>query len=177
MAHFPHIARPYARAAFDCAREKNELHAWRIFLEQAAYVATQPEVVVLINRPTLAAAQLLNIFEVALANTLNVERKHFLTLLTEKRRLVVLPDILQAFHAHEEELEKQSTVRVVTATPIKEPFKKSLTAALTKRLQREVHLKHEIDPAIVGGARIHIGDQVIDSSIRTQLTRLLEHLR
>ena len=59
---------------------------------------------------------------------------------------------------------------------LEEDFRQKLTQALTKRIQREVTLQCEIDPAILGGAIIHIGDRVIDGSIRGKLTRLLEFI-
>ena len=65
-------------------------------------------------------------------------------------------------------------MRVVTAIGVQDDFKAKLTKALSARIERDVTLECEIDPAILGGAIIHVGDRVIDGSIRGKLTRLLE---
>ena len=65
-------------------------------------------------------------------------------------------------------------MRVITAIDTDNQFKQILTEALTKRIQHQVTLECEVDPAILGGAIVHMGDRVIDGSIRGQLHRLLE---
>jgi F-type H+-transporting ATPase subunit delta len=87
-----------------------------------------------------------------------------------------MPDILDTFNAYYAALEKICKVRVVTAVEAQEDFRQKLTQALTKRLQREVTLNCEVDPTILGGAVIHIGDRVIDGSIRGKLSRMLQNL-
>jgi len=65
-------------------------------------------------------------------------------------------------------------VRVITAVQVEDAFKQRLAASLSKRVNRDVTLHCEVNPAILGGAIIHIGDRVIDGSVRGKLTRLLE---
>ena len=111
-----------------------------------------------------------------LSMQMNTEQNNFLKLLALHKRLNVLPEILELFNAHDALLEKISKVRVITAIEAQEAFKQKLAQQLTKRIQREVTLQCEIDPAIIGGAIIHIGDRVIDGSIRGKLSRLLVSL-
>jgi F-type H+-transporting ATPase subunit delta len=111
-----------------------------------------------------------------LTSELNAERKNFLLLLVQKKRLNVLAEISQRFNVYYATLEKMSKVRVVTAVATQEDSRKKLADALTKRIRRQVTLECEVDPSIIGGAVIHIGDQVIDGSIRRQLARLFESL-
>ena len=82
----------------------------------------------------------------------------------------------RTFNAHLATLEKISQVRVITATETQEAFRQKLVQALSKRIQRDVTLQCEIDASLIGGAIIHIGDRVIDGSIRGKLSRLLESL-
>jgi F-type H+-transporting ATPase subunit delta len=168
------IARPYALAAFDYARDKQQLPAWKSFLESAATVAQDPSVARLVANPETASATLFDLFHGVLASLLDSERKNFLLLLAQNKRLIVLPDVVKSFNTYYAAYEKISTVRVVTAIKIDEDFRQKLAQALTKRVMREVTLACEVDPAILGGAIIHIGDRVIDGSIRGKLTRLLE---
>ena len=174
MADLSNIARPYALAAFESAHEKGQLPLWKAFLDSASYMAKQPSVVRVLENPEMLPSQLFNLFESVLAMQLNSERKNFLELLAQNKRLAALPEIEAEFNDYYAQLEKISHVRLVTAIDVKDDFKQKLIQALTKRINRNVTLQCEVDPTILGGAVIHMGDNVIDASIRGKLTRLLE---
>jgi F-type H+-transporting ATPase subunit delta len=176
MSNLLSIARPYALAAFEYAVDKQELPVWKNFLESASFLVQEPLVAGLLANPDLSSEKLFGFFHEFLAHLVNRERKNFLLLLTQNKRLNVLPDIADTFNAYYAAFKKISHVRVVTAVPAQEDFRQQLSQALTKRIQREVTLNCEIDPSIIGGAIVHIGDRVIDGSIRGKLTRLLNDL-
>jgi F-type H+-transporting ATPase subunit delta len=177
MAQLSSIARPYALAAFEYARNKQALPEWKAFLENAAFLARQSAMIQLLANPELTFNQLFDLFHEILANTVSsVEQKNFLLLLAQYKRFNLLPDIASLFNMHYEALEKVSKVRVITAIPIQADFNKKLSQALSKRIQQDVKLECDVDPSIIGGAIIHIDDNVIDGSIRGKLTRLLESL-
>lgn len=174
MANLSSIARPYALAAFEYSRGKNELPEWKIFLESASCAAQDSMVVRLLDHPEIPAAKLGELFEGVLASQLNEGRKNFLRLLAQNGRLPALPEISKSFNACYATLEKISTVHVTTAIEINDSFRQKLARSLSSRTQRDVRLECKVDPAILGGAVIHIGDRVIDGSLRGKLTRLLE---
>jgi F-type H+-transporting ATPase subunit delta len=176
MSNLSSIARPYALAAFDSAREKQQLPAWKSFLESAAFMARQPSVVKVLANPEVSSARLFDLFHGVLSSLVDSDRENFLRLVAQNNRLNALPEISDLFNVYYATLEKHSKVRVVTAIEASPDFIKKLTQSLSKRIQREVTLLCEIDPAIIGGAVIHIGDRVIDGSIRGKLTRLLDRL-
>jgi F-type H+-transporting ATPase subunit delta len=176
MANLSSIARPYALAAFEYARDHQQLPAWKNFLETASFIAEEQHIQRLMANPELSSAKLFDLFHGILSVQMNTEENNFLKLLSEHKRLNVLPEIFELFNAHYAALEKISKVRVITATETQEAFRQKLSQQLTKRIQREVTLQCEVDPAIIGGAIIHIGDRVIDGSIRGKLSRLLVSL-
>jgi len=176
MSNLSSIARPYAFAAFEYARDKQQLPIWKDFLESASYLAQQTAIVKLLANPELSPAKMLDFFHEILARQLNEERKNFLSLLAQNKRLNVLPDIADTFNAYYAALEKTSHVRVITAVEAKEDFQQQLSRALTKLTQRKITLECEVDPSIIGGAIVHVGDRVIDGSIRGKLIRLLNNL-
>jgi F-type H+-transporting ATPase subunit delta len=176
MTHYANIARPYALAAFEYARDKQQLPAWKGFLASAALTAKDPAVAKLLANPEIEASRLFDLFQGVLASILDAEQKNFLLLLAQNRRLLALPAIADVFDAYYAALEKTSNVRVITAIDIQEDYKQTLTRALSKRIERDVILHCETDPAILGGAIIHIGDNVIDGSVRGKLNRLREDL-
>lgn len=175
MADLTNIARPYALAAFDIARDKNQLSDWKAFLATAVSVAQDPTVVRVASNPETQVNELYELFRAVLKSMLNAERENFLHLLAVNRRLLVLPAIAEGFSAYCEQLEKITKVRVVTAITASTEFLNKLKAALIKRNKSDVTIESEVDPSILGGAIIHMGDSVIDGSIRGQLTRLLEY--
>lgn len=176
MANLLSVARPYALAAFEYARDHQQLPAWKNFLETAADYANQPQISRLMTNPELPPSKLSDLFHELLAVGTDKEKSNFLSLLAQHKRFNVLPQIAELFNAHYAALEKISNVRVITAVDSPESFRQKLSQSLTKRIQREVTLQCETDPALIGGAIIHIGDRVIDGSIRGKLSRLRESL-
>jgi F-type H+-transporting ATPase subunit delta len=176
MPNLSSIARPYALAAFDSAQEKQQLPMWKAFLEAAAYMARQPAVAKILANPEVSSSRQYDLFHDVLTSFIDNERNNFLRLLAQNKRLNALPEIADVFNVYYAALEKISKVRVITAVEASKDFRATLTQSLSKRIQREVTLQCEIDPAIIGGAIIHIGDRVIDGSIRGKLTRLLDRL-
>jgi F-type H+-transporting ATPase subunit delta len=175
MANLASIARPYALAAFECARDKQQIAEWRSFLLAAAQVSREPTVQRLLADPERTSAELNRLFDDVLATILSKDQENFLKLLSQNRRLPALPEMVEAFNAHVAALENVVTARIITAVPAPKDFQQKIAKALTTRTQREVKLHCEVDPSILGGAIIHIGDSVIDGSVRGKLTRLLEY--
>jgi len=176
MSNLSSIARPYALAAFEYARNKQQLIEWKSFLDAAAYAVKQSEITRIIANPEISFAKLETFFAEVLDKVLDPARKNFLALLVQNRRLTALPEIADAFNLYCAALEKITKIRVITAIQAESVFQQKLEQALMRRMQQEVALQYEIDPAILGGAIIHIGDRVIDGSIRGKLTRLLQNL-
>lgn len=176
MANVLSVARPYAHAAFEHARESKQLPAWKDFLETVAFYANQPAIQKILANPELSSVQLFEFFIGFLANKPNKDENNFLRLIAQKKRFNALPEIADLYNTYLSALEKVSQVRVITAVETQESFRKTLSQALTQKMQREVMLQYEIDPSIIGGAIIQIGDRVIDGSIRGKLSRLYESL-
>lgn len=166
------IARPYAKAAFALACEHHDIAAWTTFLQTAAWVVQQPKVKRYLLNPRRSATQryewLLTMCEpIAVASGRN-----FLKLLADKNRLMLLPEIAELFETYRIEQEKIVIAQVTSAYPLTTAEEQRLTAALKIKLQREVTLKTALDKNILGGIIIRAGDLVIDSSVRSKLTRL-----
>ncbi len=174
MANLSSIARPYALAAFEYARDNEVLPAWKNFLEAAAYMAQEASVNRILANPALNQQKAFEFFDGVLHSIVDSAQKNFLLLLAQHKRLLALPEIAVLFLAHFAALEKIARVRIVTASTIEDDFRQKLVRALQTRIAHDVTLQCEVDPAIVGGAMIYMGDKVIDGSIRGKLTRLLE---
>lgn len=93
MASLQAIARPYAQAAYEFAQAKNDLVAWDNFLETAVARVQLPAVSKVLGNSRITPQQWFLLFSELLSTSLNEDRKNFLRILTENRRLVALPEI------------------------------------------------------------------------------------
>lgn len=174
MTQLSNIARPYARAAFCYAMAHKQLANWQKFLQEAATLTTHPNITRNLSNPKISTTAWFDFYMDFLGNKVDEGQKNFLRLLASNQRLMLLPAITDLFaEACAEEKEVQN-VRVVSAIDMQEAEKESLERALKQRLNQQVVLECRTDPSLLGGAIIHIGDRVIDGSIRGQLARLLE---
>lgn len=166
------MARPYAKAAFELAVQRNNIAAWSTMLDTVAWVVQQPKIQQFLQDPRYTSeqhyARLIDICE----SVVNDEGRSFCKLLAIKKRLFVLPEIAELFAAYRIEREKIVNIQAITALPLSAAEQQHLAQALKIRLQRDVTLQCQTDSALIGGAIIRAGDLVIDSSIRSQLARL-----
>jgi len=170
------LARPYAVAAFEFALEHNDVPSWETLLMAAAQVANDKNTAPLLNNPNVTAEEQAQFFADVLQRLLDSHKKNYLFMLAEKNRLSILPQIAVLFKSYREAHDQMLTVKVTSAVALDEPYKNKLIKALSKRLSRQVSLKCEVNPELLGGIIVNAGDTVIDGSIRGKLNRLLESL-
>lgn len=177
MAEAATIARPYARAAFQSATAAGALPKWTDVLQRASACIADPRVAELIGSPRVKAAELVQMLaEVAgvqnSAESGNDAAQNFLRLLTENRRLKLLPHIAAQYEHMRADAENTLDVTVVSAMPLTPEQSGKLSASLGKRLKRQIRLHAEVDPKLIGGAIVRAGDFVTDGSLRGRLERL-----
>ncbi len=176
MAENSTIARPYAQAAFDIAKEKGDLKSWSDMLQLIAAVSSDAMMSDMIGNPSIEREKITEIIVDVCADKLNDTAKNFVKVLAENGRLNVATEISQAYEEHRAEAEKTVEAEVTSAFPLSDTQIKSVTDALKKRLGREVNLVTKVDESIVGGAIIRAGDLVIDGSVNGQLEKLANTL-
>ena len=126
----------------------------------------------MLGSPKLPKSQLAQIFIELVGQELGDRGANFIRLLAENRRLGLLPEIAQGFEQLRADAERTIEATVRSASPLGDQERAALAQALKKRLDREVTLKCETDPRLIGGAVIRAGDLVIDGSVRGKLERL-----
>jgi F-type H+-transporting ATPase subunit delta len=172
MADKRTIARPYARAAFQQAKAAKRLAEWAQALQLAAAVVQDERVENLLDNPKVTPAELAKLLADIAGPKLDELGRNFVETLAANRRLAYLPEISQIFDGLKDAEEGVVDVTVTSAAPLDEQQRKSLSAALTKKLKREVRLHCATDPQLIGGAVLRAGDLVIDGSLRTRLNRI-----
>lgn len=176
MAEATTIARPYAQAAFDLAKETDKLSNWSEELSILSAATSDPSVSALISNPNIPSEQLVDLLASICADKLDQEGKNFLKILAENGRLNVINEIAAIFDELKAEAEKTVKAEVVTAFKLNAQQKTKLVNALKKRLGCEVELSSHVDKSIIGGAIVRAGDMIIDGSVTAQLDRLSSDL-
>lgn len=172
MAEKTTIARPYAKAAFEFAFQTKKLREWSNALAFVALVAEDPRMAALIRSPRITRERTAELFIELGGERLNAEVRNFIQTLAENRRLDLLPEITVLFEQYRAEAERAVEVRLISAAPVSDEQKRKFAASLKERLKRNVELKVETDPSLLGGAVIRAGDMVIDGSVRGRLSQL-----
>lgn len=172
MADRATIARPYARAAFEHAREEKDLAAWSKLLGASAAAIADARVERLLGHPLVTGEQLVGLLVDVSKKAAGAEGRNFLLTLAENRRLGFLPEVAAQFEVLRAEVEGVIDVEIIAAREIAAPQKKRLEAALQKRLEREVRMHIRLDDSLIGGAIVRAGDLVIDGSLKGRLARL-----
>jgi len=172
MAELVTIARPYAEAVFRLAQEANAFDAWSRMLQVAATVAQDPQMIALIADPKVGAADVARVFLGVCDTELNEQGKNFVKVLIENDRVQPLPQIAALYEelkrAHQGEVEAM----ISSAFPLNDAQKQDLIAGLEHRFGRKVKATTEVDASLLGGARITVGDVVIDGSVAGQLQKM-----
>lgn len=169
-------AKRYARAAFDLARQDGDLQRWRRRLEALAEVLAVPELAAALrNRgvPTETRAALLR---EAGGRDLDKQALNLAVLLLENRRLEYADEILTEFDALADEAEGRIRARAVTAVELGDDERRRLEQDLATRFGGKVRLETQVDPEILGGLVLRIGDRLVDASVRTRLQQLRRQL-
>lgn len=185
MADKNSIARPYAQAIFDLAKDSGALNEWAAALDVAGTLLAEEAVVKFLSTPKLTDAKRLEFLTGLMASADNSNSvlagndkrgTNFLKLLLENDRIEVLPEIASHFAALKAKTENTVDVIVTSAVALGSAEQQAIVIALKKRLGCEVNLTTVVDENLIGGAVIRAGDVVIDGSLRARLDSLTNAL-
>ena len=174
MAELSTLARPYARAAFEYARDKGSLSDWSAQLHTAAAVAQDEVVAVLLGSPSSTTEQMAATMVEICGDSLEDDGRNFIRVLASNKRLPLLPEISGLFDQYKANQEKTVDVDVISAFELSGDTEQSLAEVLSKKLEREVRVDTSVDQSLIGGVLIRAGDLVIDGSVRGRLNKLAE---
>ncbi|MCF7981435.1 MAG: F0F1 ATP synthase subunit delta [Pseudomonadales bacterium] len=174
MAEVSTIARPYAKAAFEHALAVGQLSQWSQTLASAALVSADLEMKRVLASPALGSEEKATFFIDVCGADLGNDEQNFIRVLAEHKRLEVLPAVADAFEALKAKQEQAVDVDVISAFELSAEQQTMLTEKLKGKWQKDVSLKTQVDPSLIGGVIIRAGDLVIDDSVRGKLTRLAE---
>jgi F-type H+-transporting ATPase subunit delta len=177
MAEAITIVRPYAVAAFRLAKEKKALTKWSEMLSFAGAVAADEQMKAFIDDPKVTAAELEKMFLTICDKKLDEYSVNLIKLLGEYGRLALLPEVALAFEELKAEDEGVLEAEITAAAKPTDSAIKALVKRLESKFGKKIEASVKVDPELIGGIKIVIGDTVIDASVRGQLQELAYTLK
>lgn len=175
MAEFATVARPYAKALFDLAVEKNQIESWLGGLKELAWSVQQPQVAMLIEAAEVDTTQKANnLLELLSDNPAvqNAEFKNFVQVVAAEKRLPVLPEIYAQYQDLTLSHNHTKKATVYSAYPMSEGQFAKVLADCRQQFGSNLEATLEIAPELIGGVKVEVGDQVLDLSVQGKLKKL-----
>jgi F-type H+-transporting ATPase subunit delta len=172
MADLATIARPYAEALFSSVKPA-DLSSTLVQLTELSQLSAMPDVAVLANNPKISADELSKLLSGMVKTKLDNTVNSFLRLLNQNHRLAAMPEIAIQFELLKNQSEGAAEVLITSAFPLEGDALSSLLASLKKRFGgKELRPTIEVDPSLIGGVRVQVGDEVLDSTVKAQLATM-----
>ena len=171
MAELATIARPYAEALFK-ATPVAEQAAW---LEQAQalwVVARDPQLQDFADNPKVTQEQVFDVVTGAAKVVLAPAMANFLRTVLENGRLAALPLMVEQYQTLVQSRQGVSEALIVSAFPVSDAQVSEILEPLSKRFGRQLTAKVEVDSGLIGGVRVEVGDEVLDTSVKARLERM-----
>ncbi len=170
MAELATIARPYAEALFQSA--KSDLNGALVWVEELAAIAADAGLQQFAGNPRATADQVFNLISGIAKTALPQQAQNFLRTVIDNGRLNALPEIAAQFRALKNAQGGSSDAVVYSAFPIDGAALADVSATLEKRFGRKLNVKVELDQALIGGIRVVVGDEVLDTSVKARLEQM-----
>jgi F-type H+-transporting ATPase subunit delta len=172
MAELSTIARPYAEALFQAAKARGELDAWLAPLDELGTLMRHPQVTQVVADPKLGAEAVVNLLVGMLRAPLPAEGKNLLVALLDNDRLATLPEVAKQYRALKNAAEGVADCVIESAFPMADGEAASLVQALSKKFALKLKPTVHVDPSLIGGVRVTVGDHVLDTSVKTRLAQM-----
>ena len=174
MAELATIARPYAQALFDASAGKlDETAQW---VGQLAAVAGNAELLQVADSPKVHGSQLFELIAGLLPAALPEAGKNFLRLVVDNGRLAALPEIASQFESLKNAATGAADAVIYSAFPMEGAELADLMALLEKRFGTRLQPTVVVDQELIGGVRVVVGDEVLDTSVKARIEQMKQAL-
>ena len=171
------VARRYAAAFFHAERQAGSLdHAAKDLDAVAGAMVAAPRLAEVAAHPLIDEKRKKAAFAAAFAGSIRPATQAFLDLLVDRRRIALLGEIKAEFDVLLRKERRIAAAVAVSAVPLTDTQKAGLEKALEARTGLDIELATEVDPSLMGGILVRIGDTVIDGTVKGRIDRLREQL-
>lgn len=170
MAELATIARPYAEALFKAGTA--DLAGTAAWVEELAAIAANPQLQQFADNPNASAQQVFDVIVGVAKTALPETARNFLRTVIDNGRLAVLPEIAAQFRALKNAQSGTSDAVIHSAFPIDGAALADVKAVLEKRFGRKLEVSVALAPELIGGIRVVVGDEVLDTSVKARLEQM-----
>lgn len=175
MAELSTIARPYAEALFAAAssdKAAGALEQWLPLVNEMASVARHPDVAQVVNDPKLGGAQVFDLVRGLIKAPLPAAAENFLRLVVDNGRLTALPEVARQFRTMKNAAEGQADCLIESALPLSDEQVRELLWSLARKFGLKLIPEVKVDPSLIGGVRVSVGDHVLDDTVKARLAQM-----
>jgi F-type H+-transporting ATPase subunit delta len=169
MAELATIARPYAEAVFRVAKRDKALEAWSAALNLIATVYRDPQMQAAVANPKVTSADIERLLLSICGERIDTVARNLIHLLVHNRRLSVLTEIRESFEQLKLEDEGKLDAKISSAFPMEDAQRDHVVGLLSSRFKRKINATVTVDPNLIGGIKVEVGDKVWDASVRGRL--------
>jgi len=176
MIELAPLARPYAKAIFTSALENKNIDTINEELKIMALVSMTDEVIKLIESPTHSKVDILKSLTKILGDSISQLSESLLKVLVDNKRLNLLENIYEIYQELLALHKKQSTIEVVVAANPSEETSDIIQKNLISTYGENAKIEFKLDPNIMGGLSVKVGDETLDLSVRGKVKKLINQL-
>ena len=170
MAELATIARPYAEALFKATSK--DLNGAAVWVDALSAVALNAQLQQFADSPKASTDQVFDLITGVAQIELPDAAKNFLRTVIENGRLSALPEMATQFRALKNAQSGSSDAVVHSAFPIDAAALAELAVTLEKQFKRKLNLSVVLQPELIGGIRVVVGDEVLDTSVKARLEQM-----
>ena len=171
MAELATVARPYAEALFRVA-QTGDMAAWSELVSQLAQVGANPDVQAFAANPNVTSRDLTATLSSLVKSPMTPEAANFLQMLAENGRIALLPQIGAQFQVLKNAQAGAADAEIASAFALSDAQVTQLLATLETKFGRKLNPTVTVDPSLIGGVRVLVGDEVLDTSVRAKLQQM-----
>jgi F-type H+-transporting ATPase subunit delta len=170
MAELATIARPYAEALFKAT--SSDLSGAAVWVEALQAIASNSQLQQFADNPNVTHAQVFDVISGVVKVAMPEMAQNFLRTVIDNRRLSALPEIAEQFRVLKNAQSGSSDAVVFSAFAIDSAALADLAATLEKRFARKLNVSVQLQPELIGGIRVVVGDEVLDTSVKARLEQM-----
>jgi F-type H+-transporting ATPase subunit delta len=176
MARRDSAARRYAEAAFEVATRDDTLEAWRAELDMAASIVADEQVGRMLANPAVPLEQRIDMARSIFGKSVGKPVLNLIGLMLRRGRIHELPQLAAEFRRLDNARQGITEATAISAAPLTKDEIQALTERLEGLTGGRVELEVQVDPSLLGGLVVRVGDRLIDGSVRGRLERLRNQL-
>jgi F-type H+-transporting ATPase subunit delta len=176
MSELITLARPYAVAAYERAKETGSADKWADALEFLSAVMADERIAQAAGNPKAKREDFARAFMALCRDHIDGEVENFVRLLIQNHRLALVGQISELFSQYKADDEGYIDAAVTSAFPLTKTEESKLASVLEGLLKKKARLNTAVDSHLIGGVYIRAGDRVIDASVRGQIERMAKTL-